>query len=61
MSRDASALQLVLSADLCLMAIGWLSVAVGLAAVVCAPLVALPLGAALALVRFPAATSASWC
>ena len=53
MPGDASALQLVLSADPALMGIVWLSLAVSLAAVGCATALALPLGAALALLRFP--------
>jgi tungstate transport system permease protein len=53
MSGDVSAFQLVLSADPKLMAIVWLSVTVSLAAVACATVIALPLGAALALLRFP--------
>jgi len=50
---DVSALQLVLSADPALMSIVRLSLAVSLAAVACATVIALPLGAALALLRFP--------
>jgi tungstate transport system permease protein len=50
---DASAFQLVLSADPALMGIVRLSLAVSLAAVVCATIIGLPLGAALALLRFP--------
>jgi tungstate transport system permease protein len=53
MSGDVSALQLLLSADPALMAIVRLSLAVSLAAVVCAALVGLPLGAVIALTRFP--------
>src|SRR5258708_2584 len=53
MPNDASAFQLVLSADPALMAIVWLSLAVSLAAVVLATLIGLPVGAAVALVRFP--------
>jgi tungstate transport system permease protein len=53
MPGDASALQLVLSGDPTLMGIVWLSLAVSFAAVVCAACVGLPLGAALALLRFP--------
>jgi tungstate transport system permease protein len=53
MSGDVSALQLLLSADPALMAIFRLSLAVSLAAVVCAALVGLPLGAVIALTRFP--------
>ena len=50
---DASALDLVLNADPALMSIVRLSLMVSLAAVVCATLIGLPLGAALALLRFP--------
>jgi tungstate transport system permease protein len=50
---DASALELVLSADPALMSIVRLSLLVSLTAVACATLIGLPLGAALALVRFP--------
>jgi tungstate transport system permease protein len=50
---DASALELVLSADPALMSIARLSLLVSLTAVACATLIGLPLGAALALVRFP--------
>ncbi len=53
MSGDASALQLVLSADPALMAIVWLSLAVSLAAVATATLIGLPVGAMVALLRFP--------
>src|SRR5262245_46317936 len=53
MSGNASALQLVLSADPALMAIVWLSLAVSLAAVVAATLIGLPIGALVALLRFP--------
>ena len=53
MQHDASALQLVLSADPALMAIVGLSLAVSLAAVALATLIGLPLGAAVALLRFP--------
>src|SRR6201988_3916575 len=53
MSGNASALQLVLSADPALMAIVWLSLAVSLAAVVAAALIGLPIGALVALLRFP--------
>ena len=53
MHHDASALQLVLSADPALMAIVGLSLAVSLAAVALATLIGLPLGAAVALLRFP--------
>jgi tungstate transport system permease protein len=53
MQTDASALQLVLGADPALMAIVGLSLTVSLAAVSIATLVGLPLGAAVALLRFP--------
>ena len=53
MPSDASALQLVLSADPTLMAIVWLSLAVSLSAVAFATLIGLPVGAAVALLRFP--------
>lgn len=53
MSGDVSALQLVLSADPALFAIVRLSLLVSLAAVVCAALIGLPLGALIALTRFP--------
>jgi tungstate transport system permease protein len=53
MNHDASALQLVLSADPALMAIVWLSLKVSLAAVAVATILGLPLGAAIALHRFP--------
>ena len=53
MHSDASALQLVLGADPALMQIVWLSLAVSLTAVLCAAVIGLPLGALLALTRFP--------
>jgi tungstate transport system permease protein len=53
MHGDASALQLVLNADPALMQIVWLSLAVSLSAVLCAALIGLPLGAVIALTRFP--------
>ena len=53
MPGDASALQLVLGADPALVGIVGLSLMVSLAAVGIASLVGLPLGAALALLRFP--------
>ena len=53
MPGDYSALQLVLSADPALLAIVRLSLWVSLAAVVCAALAGLPLGALIALTRFP--------
>jgi len=52
MGTDASALQLVLSADPALLAIVRLSLLVSLSAVLAAALVGIPLGAWLALVRF---------
>lgn len=53
MSGGGSALELVLSADPVLMSIVRLSLAVSLAAVALAALIGLPLGALLALTRFP--------
>jgi tungstate transport system permease protein len=53
MTGDHTALQLVLSADPALMAIVLLSLTVSLAAVAAATLIGLPLGAAIALLRFP--------
>jgi len=53
MPTDASAIQLVLSADPALMAIVWLSLIVSLSAVGFATLIGLPVGAAVALLRFP--------
>jgi tungstate transport system permease protein len=53
MSNDASALQLVLSADPALIAIVRLSLLVSLSAVGLATLIGLPVGAAVALTRFP--------
>ncbi len=53
MPGEANALQLVLGLDPVLMSIVRLSLAVSLAAVLVAAIVALPLGALLALVRFP--------
>jgi tungstate transport system permease protein len=53
MPPDASALQLVLGADPALMAIVELSLAISLAAVGFATLIGLPVGAAVALLRFP--------
>jgi tungstate transport system permease protein len=52
MRSDASALQLVLSADPALFAIVWLSLKVSLAAVALAALLGLPAGAAVALLQF---------
>ncbi|HEU4662223.1 MAG TPA: ABC transporter permease [Pseudolabrys sp.] len=53
METDASALQLVLSADPTLMAIVRLSLAVSLTAVGLAALIGVPVGAVIALTRFP--------
>jgi tungstate transport system permease protein len=53
MQQNATALQLVLGADPALMAIVGLSLMVSLAAVGFATLIGLPLGAAVALLRFP--------
>jgi tungstate transport system permease protein len=53
MTHDASALQLVLGADPALLSIVGLSLAVSLAAVALASLIGLPVGAAVALLRFP--------
>jgi tungstate transport system permease protein len=53
MPEDASAVQLVLGADPALMAIVRLSLIVSLGAVVCAAFVGIPIGALIALVRFP--------
>src|SRR6476661_5945709 len=53
MQHDATALQLVLGADPALMAIVELSLAISLAAVGFATLIGLPVGAAVALLRFP--------
>ena len=53
MDADVSALQLVLSGDRALYGIVALSLAVSLGAVFFAALIGIPLGAALALVRFP--------
>jgi tungstate transport system permease protein len=53
MSGDHSALQLVLSADPALLSIVWLSLAVSLSAVAVATLIGLPLGALIALTRYP--------
>jgi tungstate transport system permease protein len=54
MPEDASALHLVLSADPALFAIVKLSLFVSLSAVLCATLIGIPLGALVALTRFPA-------
>jgi tungstate transport system permease protein len=53
MHSDASALQLVLGADPALMQIVGLSLAVSLSAALFASLIGLPLGAAIALTRYP--------
>jgi tungstate transport system permease protein len=53
MPDELSALQLVLSGDPALLAIVRLSLLVSLSAVLCAALVAVPVGAAIALNRFP--------
>jgi tungstate transport system permease protein len=53
MPDDVSALQLVLSGDPALVAIVGLSLAVSLSAVACAALIGIPLGAWIALTRFP--------
>jgi tungstate transport system permease protein len=53
MAENASALQLLLSGDPALLAIVRLSLAVSLSAVACAALVGIPLGALIALTRFP--------
>jgi tungstate transport system permease protein len=53
MPDDVSALQLVLSGDPALLAIVRLSLVVSLSAVLCAALIGIPLGALIALARFP--------
>lgn len=53
MADDASALQLLLSGDPALFAIVGLSLAVSLSAVFCATIIGIPLGALVALTRFP--------
>jgi tungstate transport system permease protein len=53
MPDDLSALQLVLSGDPALLAIVLLSLIVSLSAVLCAALIGIPLGALIALTRFP--------
>jgi tungstate transport system permease protein len=53
MTGDASALELVFSGDPGLFAIVWLSLVVSLSAVVFAALIGVPVGALLALTRFP--------
>ena len=57
MSTDASALGLILRADPALIAIVRLSLFVSLSAVAFAALVGIPLGALIALTRFPARTT----
>src|SRR5258707_1543179 len=53
MSEDASAVQLLLTGDPALLAIVRLSLAVSLSAVACAALLGIPVGALIALTRFP--------
>ncbi|MDO9414111.1 MAG: ABC transporter permease [Pseudolabrys sp.] len=53
MTGDTSALQLVLTGDPGLYAIVWLSLLVSLSAVACAAVIGVPLGALIALTRFP--------
>lgn len=53
MAENASALQLLLTADPALLAIVRLSLAVSLSAVACAALLGIPLGALIALTHFP--------
>ncbi len=53
MTGEISALQLVLTGDPGLYAIVWLSLLVSLSAVFCAALIGVPLGAFIALTRFP--------
>jgi len=53
MTGETSALQLVLTGDPGLYAIVWLSLLVSLSAVFCAALIGVPLGAFIALTRFP--------
>jgi tungstate transport system permease protein len=53
MPDDVSALQLVLSGDPALLAIVGLSLIVSLSAVLCAALIGIPIGALIALTRFP--------
>jgi tungstate transport system permease protein len=53
MTGEMSALQLVLTGDPGLYAIVWLSLLVSLSAVFCAALIGVPLGAFIALTRFP--------
>ena len=53
MTGDTSALQLVLTGDPGLFAIVWLSLVVSMSAVLCAAAIGVPVGAFLALTRFP--------
>jgi tungstate transport system permease protein len=53
MPTDTSAFQLLLNADPALMAIVWLSLMVSLSAAALAALIGLPVGAAVALLRYP--------
>jgi tungstate transport system permease protein len=53
MTGDVSALQLVLSGDPALYAIVWLSIVMSLSAVLLAALIGVPVGAMIALTRFP--------
>src|SRR4029450_4506878 len=53
MAENTSALQLLLTGDPALLAIVRLSLAVSLSAVACAALLGIPLGALIALTRFP--------
>lgn len=53
MTGEISALQLVLTGDPGLYSIVWLSLLVSLSAVFCAALIGVPLGAFIALTRFP--------
>src|SRR5690348_8738732 len=57
MAPDPSALDLILAADPALMAIVRLSLMVSLTAAACAALIGVPLGAVLALTRFPGRTA----
>ena len=54
MTGDGSALHLVLTGDPSLFAIVWLSLEVSVSAVLLAALIGVPVGASLALIRFPA-------
>jgi tungstate transport system permease protein len=58
MSDDASAIELILRADPTLIAIVWLSLMVSLSAVFMAAVVGIPLGALIALTRFPGRNAA---